>query len=76
MNSKESTDGTGFMNVRKRIRNNKIVWRYTKTINGEKLDVSSRNLFELKNKVVSKGFPWKIIDKTLADKSMEENDDN
>ena len=76
MNSKESTDGTGFMNVRKRIRNNKIIWRYTKTINGEKLDVSSRNLFELKNKVVSKGFPWKIIDKTLADKSMKENDDN
>ena len=76
MNSDSSNDGTGFLNVRKRIRNNKLMWRYTKTVKGEKLDVSSKNLRDLKHKVVSNGFPWQIIDETLAKKSIEENNNN
>lgn len=73
MNSESSNDGTGFLGVRKRIRNNKLTWRYSKTVKGEKLDVTSKDLLDLEQKVVSKGFPWKIVDEKLASKSLEEN---
>ena len=50
-----------------------FIWGYKWIENGKKKTMSSVSLTKLKEKVLRKGLPWKIIDEELAKKTLQED---
>ena len=68
-------NSTGFLHVTKE-KNNAFKqgfrWVYRCKSNGKIITLTSTSIERLKEKVLYRGFEWKILDKNLADKSLKE----
>lgn len=68
---------TGFLNVHKvscPTTFQGFIWKYKVMIRGETIIFQNCDLNELKNKVLEKGLPWKIINKNKASTTEKENE--
>lgn len=77
INISKSQNTTGFFRVSKHTKNSckqGFYWNYIyKDENLNKHEITSTNLKTLKEKVIAQGLDWEILDKHLAEKSMEES---
>ena len=72
---RNNRNATGFYNVHKEKtpqRKSEFTLRYTYyNKKGKRRRISSVSIFKLKQKVLAKGLPWKIIDESLANQIIQ-----
>lgn len=74
MKMSHSRNNTGFYCVSKQKNKNLLngfTWRYTYYENGKQQNITSVDLFKLRDKVLAKNLEWCIIDKQKAQKTIE-----